>query len=330
MASMFETAGIDDLNGAFWSQTNTYSVVHLNSCWGLVKSWLDGITWLTFQSDTSTYFDENSLTELGKIAEEAKYRDYLVEDFNAPLPLVMRIRISYKGNRDNSYKNIVVIECQMSYGATRTPWSYIDYNDPNPNSYTNNRQMGTPYLLYLSDDRKAICFTQGIFLSSQNSTQGHFPMPNHGMFLEYNDADSTLYGDYVISTSAVDEYYLAAYSVSFNVGKNCEHRSFKISANALSATMSNYLPTRSNTTATQHSNSFGYVYKNFIAITEPGFPSNGFNVQVDGVKRNYAPLNFGISSGTSPSKGRLDARFILPNNYFYFPIGASCIYALVD
>lgn len=330
MASFFETAGMNQLNGSFWSQTNTYNVTHLNSCWDLVKTWLDSLNFLTFKESTSTYIDASSLTTLGDASENSTYRDYIVSDFDAPLPVVLRVRVCYRGSRSASYKNTVVIECRISYGDTWTPWSYITYTDPNDNAYTNNRQLGAPYSLYLSNDCKALCFTQGFFLSSSNSGQGYFPMASHGILIEYSDADNTLYGDVTYSSLAIQKYTLSAYQTSNDVGKCSEHASFKISNNILSPLRLNYLPFRGGVTAVQHASSFGYTYKNFIAITEPGAAPGGFNLTVDGVSSNYAPTHFGFTMGTPALKGRLVPAFTIPTDYYFYPIAACCIYALVD
>lgn len=330
MASRFETAGMNQLNGSFWSQTSTYSVAHLNSCWGLVKTWLDSLNFLTFKESTSTYIDASSLTVLSDDSENATYRDYIVSDFDAPLPVVLRVRVCYRGSRSTSYKNTVVIECRISYGDTWTPWSYITYTDSNNNSYTNNRQLGAPYSLYLSNDCKALCFTQGFFLSSSNSAQGFFPMASHGIFIEYDDVSNTLFGDVLYASLSIAKYYTNTYQTCWDVAKAAEHKSFTVKGNVLSTLRANFLPFRNSITAIQHTNSHGYTYKNFITITEPGATPGGYNVMVDGVSNNYAPTNFGLTMGNASEKSRTDSRFILTKDYWFYPITACCVYALID
>lgn len=329
MASILETADINQLGGSFWSQTSTYSTAHLNECWGLVTAWLDNLDFLELDEADSTYIDASSLTALGQANEEGKYRAYLVPDFEAPLPLKLYIRVSYKGSRNTGSKNTVVIEARIGYGGVLTPWSRVYYSDPNGNQYTNNRQMAAPYMLYLSNDRKALAFAQGFFLSGANST-ANFPVGSHGVLIEYNDEDSTLYGDLIYCDTALPIYVLYNYIAMQDVGRFGRHHSFKINNGVLSALRQNYLPAAANLAARVHTNTYNYTYKNFIAVMEPGEALNGMRVTIDGVVGNYAPINMGFTLGSTLMSGRTSGKYITSDSCWYYPIGACCLYALVD
>ena len=329
MASILETADINTLNGSFWSQTATYSAAHLNACWRLVKDWLDNLDFLELDEADSTYLDESSLTSLGQANEEGKFRVYLVPDFDAPLPLKFYVRVSYKGNRDTRYKNTVVIEACVRYGDVLTPWSCVYYIDNNDNQYTNNRQMGMPYIIYFSNDRKAFAFTQGYLLSGVNSTATH-AVGSHGMLVEYNNEDSSLYGDIIYCETGLEIYLAYANTAYLDSGKYGRHHSFKISDGTLSALRQNYLPSSANLSARVHINTYNYTYKNFIAVMEPGESLNGMRVTIDGVTANYAPISMGFTLGSTVMNGRTISKYILSNSYWYYPIGACCLYALID
>lgn len=329
MASILETADINQLNGSFWSQTSTYSTAHLNECWALVTAWLDNLDFLEWDEADSTYIDASSLTALSQANEEGKYRGYLVPDFDAPLPLKLYVRVGYKGNRGTSYKNTVVIEACIRYGGVLTPWSRVYYTDNNGNQYTNNRLMGAPYVLYLSNDRKALAFAQGFFLSGPNST-ANFPVGSHGMLIEYSDEDDALYGDMIYCDTALSKYVLQTYNTMSESGKHGRHQSFKIAGGVMSGYRQNYLPAAANLAARVHTNTHNYSYKNFIAVIEPGEALNGMRVTIDGVVGNYAPINMGYTLGSTLMNGRTSGKYVISDGYWYYPIGACCLYALVD
>lgn len=329
MPSRFETAGYDQLNTSFWSVTSDYSVAHLQGCWAKVIEWLGSLDFLTYKSSTSTYLDSSSLTALGQSTEEALYRDYIV-DFTSEKELVARFRACYRSSRSTSYKNTVVIECQLLFNGVGTGWSQMLYSDSNNNYYTNNRQIGSPYSIYLSSDKKSFSFAQGFFLSSSNSQQGFFPIASHGLFVEYDSLTDSLYGSMCVASGGVSKYYLYPYNTSLDAGQYTTFTDFKISNNVLSEKIIACLPSGSRRSAKQISNHYQYTYKKFIAVIEPGNIPTGVKLNVDGISQNFAPISIGFSAGTAQQRGRNISNYALVDSYWYYPIGSVCVYALIE
>lgn len=329
MPSRFETASIDQLNDSFWSATSMYSLAHLQACWQKAIDWFAGLDFLTYKAETSTYLDSSSITAIGESTEEALYRDYVV-DFDSEKELIARFRVCYRSSRNSSYKNTVVIECMLRFNGVSTSWTKMNYIDSNSNQYTNNRKLGSPYSIYLSADRKAFSFAQGFFLTAPNSANGIFPMASHGLLVEYDTATDSLYGSICLSTGSVNKYYNSVNWTSNDVAKNCAYRDFKISNNSLSAQIDVCLPSGSKRSAKQISNYHQYTYKKFLAIIEPGQTPAGFRLKVDGISQNFAPISIGFSAGTSQQRDRGVPTFNLTSDYWYYPIGSVCVYALIE
>lgn len=330
MPCIYETAPDSVLNTSFFFITPDYSLVHLKSCWSLAAAWLSSIECLTLDAVRSTYVDDSSVTALGNSQEESLYRTYVLDmDVDEEAEVVLQFRVVYRSSRSASYKNNVVIEMRMGFGTAFTAWSKVSYIDNNNNEYTNNRRMASPYVLYQSADKRGFCFAQGIIYSSANSISNDLPIPSHGLFAEYDPITKNIFGSVTYSESLTVVYFTSASNCALESGKNNKQDHFKLTKISYSSKMGG-MPFDSNIGAVAVHNVYGYTYKSFVYVFEVGSLDTGCIVNIDGVDRNFAPLNIGYSAGTSPLRYRIKPILSLPIGNWYYPVGAVMLFGVIS